>query len=337
MARITIAGTDIAFDCPADDTIMRAALRSGLGFPYQCNVGSCGTCRFELVEGEVEHERVDPPAWNERDKKRSRYMGCQARALTDCTIKVALDPANVSRDRPRRTEAELTGTHDLTYDIREFRFRLAEPVPFLPGQYGLFYLAGVKGGRAYSMSNVTDNGADWEFQIRRVPNGAATTRLFEGLTPGETIEIDGPYGLAYLREDSPRNILCLAGGAGISPMMSIARGAAASGALNGRKIHFVFGGRTPRDICGEAELRALPGYGERLHYYPAISHPELAEGQLWDGRVGLIHNATREIFGERLGDFEIYFAGPPAMGKAVQKMLFELKVPPEQVHFDEFY
>jgi toluene monooxygenase electron transfer component len=337
MARITIAGTDIAFDCPADDTIMRAAVRAGVGFPYQCNVGSCGNCRFELVEGEVEHERVDPPAWNDRDRTRNRYMGCQARPLSDCTIKVALDPACVSRFPPRLTRAGFCGQRDLTYDIREFRFRLAEPMPFLPGQYALFHLPGLKGGRPYSMSNFSKDGAEWEFQIRRVPNGAATTRLFEGLQPGGTIGIDGPYGMAYLREESPRDILCLAGGAGISPMMSVARGAALSERLRGRAIHFLFGGRTPRDICGEAELGELPGFGERLFYYPAISHPELAEGQPWDGRVGLIHNVTRDMFGERLADFEIYFAGPAAMGKAVQKMLFELKVPPEQVHFDEFY
>jgi toluene monooxygenase electron transfer component len=337
MTRIRLAGSETEFDCPSDDTIMRAALRAGIGFPYQCNVGSCGTCRFELVEGAVEHERVDPPAWNERDRKRGRFMGCQARALTDCTIKVALDPACLTPPRPRRNRAEFIGGRDITYDIREFRLRLEEPAPFLPGQYALFYLPGVKGGRAYSMSNVTDDGKEWQFQIRRVPNGAATTRLFDDFRPGETIEIDGPYGMAYLREDSSRDVLCLAGGAGISPMMSIARGAAKSDELKDCAIHFVFGGRTPRDICGEDMLRELPGFGERLFYYPAMSHPELADGQPWDGRVGLIHNVTQEIFGKRLADFEIYFAGPAAMGKAIQKMLFELKVPPEQVHFDEFY
>ena len=337
MARIKLAGSDTEFDCPPDDTIMRAALRAGIGFPYQCNVGSCGTCRFELVEGEVEHERVDPPAWNERDNKRNRYMGCQARALSDCTIKVALDPACLTPPRPRRNRAELIGQGDVTYDIREFRFRLQDPTPFLPGQYAMFYLPGVTGGRAYSMSNVTEDGTEWQFQIRRVPNGAATTRLFDSFEPGGTIEIDGPYGLAYLREDSPRDILCLAGGAGISPMMSIARGAAANPKLDGRTIHFVFGGRTPRDICGEDMLQQLSGFGERLHYYPAISKPDLSEDQPWEGRVGLIHNVTREIFGERLTDFEIYFAGPAAMGNATLKMLMELKVPPEQVHFDDFY
>ena len=337
MARIRLAGSETDFDCPPDDTIMRAAVRAGVGFPYQCNVGSCGTCRFELVEGEVEHERVDPPAWNERDRKRGRYIGCQARALTNCTIKVALDPACLTPPRPRRNSAAFTGHADLTYDIREFRFRLEEPVPFLPGQYAMFYLPGVNGGRAYSMSNVTEDGTEWHFQIRRVPNGAATTRLFDGFEPGAAIEMDGPYGLAYLREDSPRDILCLAGGAGISPMMSVARGAIGSEKPKERTVHFLFGGRTPRDICGEALLRELPAFGERLFYYPAISHPEQAQTQDWGGRVGLIHNVAREVFGDRLAAFEIYFAGPAAMGKAVQNMLLELKVPPEQVHFDDFY
>jgi toluene monooxygenase electron transfer component len=87
MPRISLAGKDLRFGCAGDDTILRAALRAGLGFPYECNTGSCGTCRFELVEGGVVPERVAPPAWTERDRKRNRYLGCQGPA-GDCVIKV---------------------------------------------------------------------------------------------------------------------------------------------------------------------------------------------------------------------------------------------------------
>src|SRR4051794_2165428 len=180
------------FGCE-NDTIMRAAIRSGLGFPYECNIGSCGNCRFELIEGEVIHHRADAPAWTERDRQRKRYLGCQARPLSDCVIKVGLRDHYRSHHRPRRTEARLSAIEDVTHDIREFRFYLAEPAPFLPGQYALLSVPDVDGARAYSMCNVSENGHEWHFQIKRVPGGQATERLFDAKRSDWTIAVDGPY------------------------------------------------------------------------------------------------------------------------------------------------
>lgn len=336
MPQITLAGADIAFDC-SDDTILRAALRHGLGMPYECNVGSCGNCRFELLEGEVVHERADPPAWTDRHRQRKQYLGCQAKPLTDCRIKGILRDQYKSYHRPVRTEARLFETEDVTHDIREFRFRLADPAPFLPGQYALLHVPGVTGPRAYSMCNVTDDGAEWHFQIRLVPGGSASAQLFANVRIGDAIRVDGPYGMAYLREDAPRDVLCLAGGSGLSPMISIARGFARSEKLAGRTLHFIYGGREARDICGEPMLRRLPGFGERIFYHPAVSSPGSDPETTWSGRVGFVHAVAQEMHGERMPDFEVYFAGPPAMAQAVQKMLYEMKVPAAQAHFDQFY
>ncbi len=339
MAHIIIAGRDEAFDCAEDDTIMRAAVRAGLGFPYECNVGSCGNCRFELVEGTVSHLRPDPPGLSERDRLRNRHLGCQARPSGDCRIKVTLRDQYRSLHRPHRTGAVLARRFAVTHDIHEFRFVLDDPQPFRPGQYALLHIPGVDGGRAYSMCNVAAGGAEWHFQIRRVPGGAATGALFAG-EPGLRIGIDGPYGMAYLREDAPRDILCLAGGSGLSPMVSILRGAASSPALRDRTIHFLYGGRTARDICGRSFLEELPGFGTRIHFDAAVSMPESggADGSAaWAGRTGFVHDLARDLHGEALAGFEIYFAGPPAMAEAVQRMLLERKVPPEQIHFDQFF
>lgn len=333
---IAIKGSERQFACDEDDVILRAALRSGLGFPYECNSGSCGNCRFELIEGQVEHAWAEAPGWSERDRKRNRYLGCQSHPRGDCTIKVRLDPKYVGAYRPIRSAAAVERVVPVTHDITEFTLKLDEAQAFLPGQYALIGLAGVEGMRAYSMSNIAAGARvdRWSFMIKRVPGGALTSRLFEGVDVGDRVSLEGPFGLAYLRPEVDRDVLLIAGGSGLSPMVSIARAATGDPAFGNRHIHFFYGGRGPRDICGREFLEELPGWDERLHYYPAISETGHAD---WQGYVGFVHDFVREKFAERLKDHEVYFAGPPAMAEAVQRMLFEAAVPGEQVHFDQFY
>lgn len=332
---VRIAGADTQFPCAAQDVLLRAAQRAGLAFPYECNVGSCGNCKFELVEGEVAMQWEGAPGWTEKDRQRRRFLGCQARPLGDVTVKLRPDARYAPLHRPRRIEAVLTQRRAITHDIEEFSFVLAQPQAFEPGQYALLHLPGVTGPRAYSMSNVAGDGRHWDFQVKRVPGGRGSAALLDGVQPGARLEIDGPYGMAWLRRDAPRDILCLAGGSGLAPMLSIARAASTEPALQQRQLHFLYGARTPADVCGEDMLRALPGWGTRIHYEAAVSAPP--PGQSWTGATGFIHELAQDRFGERLADLEIYFAGPPAMATAVQQMLVARKVPFTQVHFDQFY
>lgn len=325
------------YRCAEDDTLLRAGLRAGLGFPYECNAGSCGTCKVDLVEGEIHSLRPDAPGLAERDRAKGRVLACQAQPRTDCRIKVRLRPENVPAHRPARFEATLTGTRDLTHDMREFRFKAADGAPgFLPGQYALFYLPGLDVPRTYSMANIDDGSREWHFIVRRVAGGVGTVTLFDKVQVGTTIELDGPYGLAYLRADSPRDIICIGGGSGLAPVMSVARGAIAEPKLAGRRIHVFYGARTAVDLCGDADLSVLPGYGDRLTFEAVLSMPESSPGA-WTGPTGFVHEHVKKFVGERWADFEYYFAGPPAMAQAVQQMLIEKRVPYPQVHFDSFY
>jgi len=332
MPIITLANDSGAFDCADDDTVLRAALRAGIGMSYSCNVGSCGNCRFELIEGEVRHLRADSPAWTDKDRKRNRWLGCQARPSGPCTVKFRADPAAVPAHPPLRRKAVFVEQIDLNHDMAEFAFRVDGDATFLPGQYALFSIEGVEGARVYSMCNLPDDNI-WRFMIKRVPGGAATTALFDQLRQGDSIGLDGPYGLAFLREDSPRPLVLLAGGSGLSPMVSIARAALASPAMAGRAVHFFFGGRTPRDLEPGAVIAALDA--PNLHYTAAISEPGQADG--WGGSVGFIHDVADGMLGDALRDAEIYFAGPSVMATAVQVALHARGVPAAQIHFDEFY
>jgi toluene monooxygenase electron transfer component len=325
------------YACAENDTLLRAALRSGLGMPYECNAGSCGTCKVELLEGQVTSLRPDAPGLGERDRAKNRVLACQARPDSDCRIKVRLRPENVPVHRPVKFSATLTRVRDLTHDMREFTFSAKGAPGFLPGQYALFYLPGLDAPRTYSMSNIDTGNGEWQFIVRRVPGGVGTVTLFDKVAIGDEVMLDGPYGLAYLRAESPRDLVLIGGGSGLAPMLSLARGAAAEPRLAGRSVHVFYGARTKRDLCGAAELEALPGFGSRITFTPVLSHHGDDSVETWEGAKGFVHEIARDFVGERWADFEYYFAGPPPMAEAVQKMLIEKRVPYPQVHFDSFY
>src|SRR5262249_35271263 len=143
----------------------------------------------------------------------------------------------------------------LTHDLWEFAFAVEDATEFLPGQYALLHLTGVEGARAYSMSSIYNRDGRWEFQIKRVPNGRASTFLFDVMAIGTIIVIEGPFSIAHLRPDRPRDIVCIAGGSGLAPMLSILRGALARPDIGQRRLHLFYGGREPADIVAFEHFR----------------------------------------------------------------------------------
>jgi len=340
---IQLAGTDQSFPCAENDTLLRAALRNGIAFPYECNVGSCGNCKFELLEGVMASCWPEAPGLSDKDRARNRGLGCQSRPTGPLQIKLRTSDKYAPQFPPVRSPAKLIASRVITHDLSEFTFQTDAPMPFLSGQYALIQMDGIAGPRAYSMSNVglfsgeSQGGNLIEVQVRRVPGGQGSAHLFDHLKPGDRVEIDGPYGMAYLRENIERDILCIAGGSGLAPMISIARGTFSSPRMAGRKLSFFYGARAIQDVCGLDMLTTLPQWQERGTYQAVVSganeEEHLPEGYL----RGFVHDAVAQTYGDRLQQMEIYFAGPAMMGQSLLKTLIDLKVPMDQVHFDQFY
>lgn len=318
----------------APDTILRAALRAGLGMAYECNSGGCGSCKFELLDGQVENLWATAPGLTDRDRRKNKHLACQCLAVGDVRIKAAFSAEYAPTIRPQRQTAKLIGQRDLTHDIREFRFVTQAKADFLAGQYAMLDLPGVTGSRAYSMSNLGNAQNEWHFQIRKVPTGQGTDHLFNHLQIGDEIGLDGPYGIAYLRPQAGRDIVCVGGGSGLAPMVSIARGAAEAGLLGTHRLHFFYGARTPRDVCGQDMLRELGSAAQHIEYIPVVSDPT----DDWGGKTGFVHQALGQVLSKPLPEYEFYFAGPPPMTQALQEMLMvEHRVAFQQIHFDRFF
>jgi toluene monooxygenase electron transfer component len=171
-----------------------------------------------------------------------------------------------------------------------------------------------------------------------MPDGKGSNFLFDQLKEGDNITFDGPYGLAYLKPEIPRDIVCIAGGSGLSPIMSIARAATGDPRLKDRKIYLFYGGRGPADICTPELVSEIEHLDAELVCHNATSDPELSAQQNWDGECCFVHELVEKTLGDSMPDYEFYFCGPPVMTDTVQRMLMiDHKVPFEQIHFDRFF
>lgn len=333
--QIVFQNGEQSFSCEPGDGLLRSALRSGVGLPYECASGGCGVCRVQLIEGAMEDLWPEAPGLPQRQRDRGFRLACQSRPLTDCTIRVRASLRGTAAPRPSRRLARLVGRSEVTADMTEFTFGTENPADFVAGQYALLGLPEVRGDRAYSMSNLPNKEGLWRFVVKRVSDGRGSTALFERLRIDDTVSLDGPYGVAHLRSESPRNIVGIAGGSGLSPMLSILS-AAARNYQRDRRLSLFYGGRRPADLCVPAMIDRDPEMVGRVECVTAISDGKYA-GE-WNGERGFIHEVVRRHL-DRDGDpagNDYYFCGPPVMTEAVQRMLLDLHVPMDQTFHDRF-
>ncbi|PCI54586.1 MAG: oxidoreductase [Alphaproteobacteria bacterium] len=337
MYMVTLQGTQEQFECKKGEPILRAGLRAGFGLPYECSVGGCGTCKFDVLEGQVEMLWPEAPGLSDRDKRKGRMLACQAVPLEDCIIKMRLDKECIPPVLPVNRSVGLIERYKITHDIEAFRFKSEGPAIFKAGQYALLTSPKIEGARAYSMSNLSNDEGIWEFQIRNVPEGLMTRHLFDQINIGDKLELDGPYGVAFFK-NTGRDVVCVAGGSGLAPMVSIAKAFSEDPACKEHTLHFLYGARTPSDVCGEDMLQELAGFGDRIFYHAIVSNPETLTQDEWDGPVGLVHTHIYDVLDGNLQEYEYYFAGPPKMATAIDTLLLEkYDVASSQLHYDRFF
>lgn len=234
----------------------------------------------------------------------------------------------LARHPPARVTARVVGIEDATHDIRILRLAVeGGPFPFEAGQYARLRFDDLP-ARDYSMANRP--GTDLlEFHIRNLGDGASNY-VATRIAAGEAVEIEGPFGDAYLRREHRGAILAVAGGSGLAPMASIVETALAGDPA--RRVHLYLGARDERDIYLERRLRELEAGHAGFRFVPVLSAPSGPTAR----RRGLIGDAVAADFLELAG-FKAYLAGPPAMVEAAIAMLVERGLPAEDIHADPFY
>ena len=207
------------------------------------------------------------------------------------------------------------------------------PFTFVPGQFlnVAFWIGGAKMNRSYSFSSSPTEREYVELTVRREPRGAVSRHIDDLLKVGDLIAASGPVGKFTFNGTEADSIVLIAGGVGITPMVSITR------YLTERSwpgdIFFIYTCRTPADFIFADEVAALERRNPKLHVAVTISK---AEGTDWKGARGRISKEWLTQTVPNLASRRIHLCGPPAMMDSTKAMLAELGVPPDQMKAEAF-
>ena len=234
---VTVINTGQTFCCPRDELILDAGLEAGIGLPHNCRGGACGTCKSQILEGEVDHGWVMAFAISDEEKAAGKCLICQSRPLTPTLVirpDNAVAPAEDAPPAPIEAQAQVLAAEPVTPSIRRLVLALPPAVRFRfrAGMHVELKTPGVGKPRTYSIACAPDEeglapDGLLEFFITRHEHGQASGWL-HGAGLGAPIDLHGPYGTFRLPRDAGP-VLCLAGGSGLAPVLSIVRHALAGG------------------------------------------------------------------------------------------------------------
>jgi len=304
---ITVLPSNHKFTVEDGENLLQGALRNGLPFPYGCRDGACGTCKGKVISGRIDRGQFSSRALAAAEIDNGMALFCQCQVHSDLVVEVK-EVGAIAGVPIRRMPAKVESISRANHDVMWVKLRLPanQRLQFLAGQYIDFLL---KNGerRSYSIANSPHDDEFIELHIRKINAGTFSDYVFNELQEKAILRIEGPHGSFFLRADSPRPMIMMAGGTGFAPVKSLLEEAFYRGIE--RPVYFYWGVRNRRDFYSDLPVHWAQTHSN-VHFIPVLSDP-LPEDH-WEGRIGLVHEAILEDF-QDLSNYDVYACGSPAM------------------------
>lgn len=330
--QVTVLPSGRSFSVEGGEAILAAAIRQGIGLPYGCKDGACGSCKSKKLEGQVTHGPHQSKALSADEEAAGYVLTCSALPLTD----IVLESRQVTDESAfpiKKMPSRVTSLEKKSSDVMVIRLQLPanDTMRYHAGQYIEFILRdGAR--RSYSMANAPHNGPGVELHIRHMPGGKFTDHVFTAMKEKEILRVEGPYGSFFLREDSAKPMVLLASGTGFAPIKAVIEQMQFKGI--DRPATLYWGGRRPSDLYLDDWVQAKLAEMPNLKYVPVISNA-LPEDN-WTGRTGFVHKAVMEDFPD-LSGHQVYACGAPVVvDSARAEYSAQAKLPPEEFFADSF-
>jgi CDP-4-dehydro-6-deoxyglucose reductase len=340
--QVTVQPSGRAFSVEGGEAILPAAIRQGIGMPYGCKDGACGSCKCKKLEGTVIHGTHQSKALSAEEEAAGYILTCCGVPQTDVVIE-SRQVTDESAFPVRKMPSRVLSLEKKSHDVMVIRLQLPanDTMRYHAGQYIEFILRDGS-RRSYSMANAphtlvkselpTPTGPSVELHIRHMPGGKFTDHVFTAMKEKEILRVEGPYGSFYLREDSDKPMILLASGTGFAPIKAVIEHMQFKGI--DRPAILYWGGRRPADLYLDDWVKTKLAEMPNLKYVPVISNA-LPEDN-WTGRTGFVHRAVMEDFPDMSG-LQVYACGAPIVVDSARAEYSGLaKLSPDDFFADSF-
>jgi len=329
--QVTVEPTGDVVEVEDGQTLLEACLRQGVWLPFACGHGTCGTCKVQVLEGDVDHGNASSFALMDIERDEGKTLACCCRPESDLVIEADIDVDPDFLGYPVLDfKATVTAIEDLTPTIKGVTLSLDGEMAFQAGQYINIEIPGVDGARAFSIASTPERKTELELHIRKVPDGAATTWIHEEMQVGDELDLSGPYGQFFVRTSAPEDLIFIAGGSGLSSPQSMVLDLLAKG--DTRKITLFQGARSLAELYNRELFEKLAAEHENFTYVPALDKPE----QGWGGFVGFVHEAAKAHFNGIFAGHKAYLCGPPPMIDAAITALMQGRLFERDIFMERF-
>jgi len=330
-AQVSILPSKHDFLVDGQDTLLEAAMRSGIPLNYGCSGGNCGLCKAKLVSGQVKKTHAHDFTISEADKNQGYILLCSNTAVSDLVIEAPV--AGSVQDIPyQQIIAKVKDIKSLSGDM--FLLHLQTPrtqrLRFLAGQsvtlrVGQSYLAELP------IASCPCDDRNLIFHLRRLSGNLFSDYVFNSLRRNDSVEIEGPQGEFILYEKSPRAMYFLAIDGGFAPIKSLIEHAMS---LDAETIHLHWIGSSKAHIYLPNVARAWSDALDNFYYAEHVAGFDLRSisGRRKDNfldQLGKIVEADQDLI---QGD--VYLAGPESALAIAEQFFLELGLPKTRVSLE---
>ncbi|RZT95347.1 CDP-6-deoxy-delta-3,4-glucoseen reductase [Rivibacter subsaxonicus] len=330
---VTVQPSGRTFEVARDEAVLPAAIRQGVGLPYGCRDGACGSCKSRLLEGRVIHGAHQHKALSEAEEAGGFILTCCATPQTNLVVEARTVPG-AGEFAVLKMPSRVGSIARPAPDVAILKLQLPANVAFRyhAGQYIEFILRDGS-RRSYSMANaphLIEGGI--ELHLRHMPGGKFTDHVFGAMKERDILRVEGPFGSFFLREDSDKPIVLLASGTGFAPIKAIIEQLQHTSSQ--REAVLYWGCRSKADLYLHDWALEAAASMPNLRYVPVLSEPKPEDN--WSGRTGFVHQVVMADLPD-LGSYQVYACGAPIMVDSAQRdFVASCALPAEEFYADSF-